>query len=93
MAVSEHGNDTPTMSRHVIEIANPLPGGQRFTSLKRAEQYCRQGSAYMLKDGRLQFRARVQAQRRTGSDVYIRDTVWWDGADPGGMHRPGEVVS
>ena len=33
----------------------------------------------------------IQSERRA-SDVYIRGTVWWDGPDPGGMHRPGEVV-
>ena len=34
----------------------------------------------------------IQSERRA-SDVYIRGIVWWDGRDPGGMHRPGEVVS
>jgi hypothetical protein len=34
----------------------------------------------------------IQSERRA-SDVYIRGIVWWDGIDPGGMHRPGEVVS
>jgi len=83
------------MSRKIVEIANPLPGGQRFTSAKRAGQYCHTGAAYMLRDGRLQFRARIQAQRRQVSDVYIRSTVWWNGndSDASAMHRPGEVVS
>jgi hypothetical protein len=83
------------MSRKIIEIANPLPGGQRFTSTKRAKQYCCTGAAYMLRDGRLQFRAHIQEHRRPASDVYIRGIVWWNGSDsdPGAMHRPGEVVS
>ena len=83
------------MSREIVEIANPLPGGQRFTSAKRAEQYCRTGAAYMMRDGRLQFRARIQEQRRQASDIYIRGKVWWNGndSDPSAMHRPGEVVS
>ncbi len=34
----------------------------------------------------------VQSERRA-SDAYILGTVWWDGRDPGRMHRPGEVVS
>jgi hypothetical protein len=34
----------------------------------------------------------IQSERRA-SDVYIRGIVWWDGRDPGGMHRPGEVIS
>ena len=34
----------------------------------------------------------IQSERQA-SDVYIRGIVWWDGRDPGGMHRPGEVVS
>jgi hypothetical protein len=80
------------MSRQIIEIANPLPGGQSFTSLKRAQEYCRKGVAYKLKDGRLRFRAQTQS-RREASDVYIRGMVFWNGRNPGHMHRPGEVVS
>ena len=83
------------MSRTVVEIANPLSGGQRFTSLERAQRYCESGAAYMLKDGRLRFRAAYQA-RRERSDVYVdrRGTIWWNGSDPDrtAMHRPGEVV-
>jgi hypothetical protein len=83
------------MSRKIVEIANPLPGGQSFTSAKRAEQYCRTGAAFMLRDGRLQFRARVQEHRRQPSDVYIRGIILWNGSDldASAMHRPGEVVS
>jgi hypothetical protein len=89
------GQYTQTMSRHIVEIANPLPGGQCFTSTKRAKQYCSTGAAFMLRDGRLQFRARVQEQRRQASDIYIRGTVWWNGSDkdPLATHRPGDVVS
>jgi hypothetical protein len=82
------------MPRTVIEIVNPLPGGQCFTSATRAKQYCDSGIAYMLKDGRLQFRAAFQAKRER-SDVYVKGQVWWNGNDLDqlAMHKPGEVVS
>jgi hypothetical protein len=86
------------LPRQLIEIANPLPGGQWLTSTKRAEDYCRRGVAYMLKDGRLQFRASFQ-KGRLHSDIYIdtrakRDgAIWWNADDPRGMHKPGELVS
>lgn len=39
-------------------------------------------------------RSITQSQRES-SDVYVDrlGTIWWDGGDPGGMHRPGERVS
>lgn len=84
------------MSR--IVIANPLPGGQGFTSIHAAQRYCDSGIAYYLRDGRLKFRKSHLAQR-IFSDVHIdsraqhEGAIWWDGDDPGGMHKPGEVVS
>ena len=89
------------MSR--IRIANPQPGSAKYTSASRAERFVRRKEAVML-DGQLKFLSpteqrqmqtfaqTIQSERRAG-DVYIRGIVWWDGRDPGGMHRPGEVIS
>ena len=49
------------MSR--VEIANPLPGGMRFTSSERARFFCNRGMARMTVDGRLLFTMAT----RTGS--------------------------
>jgi hypothetical protein len=89
------------MSR--IRIANPQPGSAKYTTASRAERYVRCKKAVMM-DGKLHFHTpaekwkmqtfvqTVRSERRA-SDVYIRGIVWWDGRDPGGMHRPGEVIS
>jgi hypothetical protein len=93
--------NTQTMSR--IRIANPQPGSAKYTSASRAERFVRRKEAVMV-DGELHFlspteqwkmRTFVQTikSERRASDVYIRGIVWWDGRDPGGMHRPGEVIS
>jgi hypothetical protein len=86
-----------------IKIANPLPGCAKYTTVSQAERYLRRKDAVII-DGMLHFlspdeRRRklaiypiIQSERRA-SDVYIRGIVWWDGSDPGGMHRPGEVIS
>jgi hypothetical protein len=89
------------MSR--IRIANPQPGSAKYTSASRAERYVRCKKAVMI-DGDPHFLSRAEEWRmntfiqstkseRRASDVYIRGIVWWDGRDPGGMHRPGEVIS
>ncbi len=95
------GRDTPTMSK--IRIANPRPGCARYTSESQAERYVRRGEAVRIGD-ELHFLSQAEQRHmenverqiirseRRASDVYIRGTVWWDGPDPGGMHRPGEVV-
>lgn len=87
-----------------IKIANPKPGCTRYTTESQAERYVRRGEAVQIgnelhflsetEQKRLRnIERHIQQSERCGSDVYIRDTVWWDGADPGGMHRPGELVS
>lgn len=47
--------------------------------MDQAREYCNQGLAYFLRDGRLKFRAHEQ---RVASDVYVeeRGTIWWNGA-------------
>ena len=89
------------MSR--IRIANPQPGRAKYASVSRAERYVRRKEAVII-DGELHFLSPAEQRRmrtfiqtvrseRRVSDVYIRGIVWWDGRDPGGMHRPGEVIS
>jgi hypothetical protein len=89
------------MSR--IRIANPQPGSAKYTTASQVKRYVRRKEAVLV-DGELHFLSpaeqrqlrtflqTVQSERRA-SDVYIRGIVWWDGSDPGGMHRPGEVIS
>jgi hypothetical protein len=89
------------MSR--IRIANPQPGSAKYASVSRAERYVCRKEAVII-DGELHFLSPTEQRRmrtfvqniqseRRASDVYIRGIVWWDGPDPGGMHRPGEVIS
>jgi hypothetical protein len=92
---------TQTMSR--IRIANPQRGSAKYTTASRAERYVRRKEAVMINGEqhfltpaeRWKMRTFIQTvlSERRASDVYIRGIVWWDGRDPGGMHRPGEVIS
>lgn len=86
-----------------IRIANPHPGCAKYTTVNQAERYLRRKEAVII-DGLLHFLSPTERRRklelnpiiqseRRASDVYIRGIVWWDGRDPGGMHRPGEVIS
>ena len=86
-----------------IKIANPQPGCAKFTTISQAERYLRRKDAVII-DGMLHFLSSDERRRklaispiikseRCASDVYIRGIVWWNGKDPGGMHRPGEVIS
>jgi hypothetical protein len=92
---------TPTILK--IRIANPQPGSARYTTANQAERYVRRKEAIII-DSQLHFLSPAEQRRmqtfnriiqseRRASDVYIRGIVWWDGSDPGGMHRPGEVIS
>jgi hypothetical protein len=88
------------MSR--IRTANPQPGSAQYASFSRAERFVPRKEAVMV-DNELHFLTQaekrkmrtfiqtIQSERRA-SDVYIRGIVWWDGRDPGGMHRPCEVI-
>jgi hypothetical protein len=86
-----------------IRIANPQPGSAKYTTVSRAERYVRRKEAVWI-DGELHFLSPTEQRQmqtfvqtikseRRASDVYIRGIVWWDGRDPDGMHRPGEVIS
>jgi hypothetical protein len=88
------------LPRAQIEIANPLPGGSCWTSLKRAENFVRRGLA-MMRDGVLvfygptqEFRERFQAAEFERAFRHGRgDRVYWNGsAGAEKMKRPGEVV-
>ena len=86
-----------------IRIANPQPGCAKYTTANQAQRYLRRKEAVII-NGMLHFLSPNERRRnlalnpiirseRRASDVYIRGIVWWDGSDPGGMHRPGEVIS
>lgn len=86
-----------------IRIVNPQPGSAKYTTGSQAERYVRRKEAVIV-DGALHFLSPTELRRmqafvqtikseRRASDVYVRGIVWWDGRDPGGMHRPGEVIS
>ena len=89
------------MSR--IRIANPQPGSAKYTSAGRAERFVHRKEAVII-DGELHFLSPTEQRKMQtfvqtiqseigARDVYIRGIVWWDGRDPGGMHRPGEVIA
>ena len=46
-----------------IEIANPLPGGMKFTSSDRAKHFCTIGMADMTRDGQLLFKIENQNRK------------------------------
>jgi hypothetical protein len=73
------------MTQSAIEIANPLPGGMKYTS--KANYYISVGIAFM--DGnKLRFTETNQERK------LLRDISFWNGSDnPTKMHRPGEVRS
>jgi hypothetical protein len=86
-----------------IRMANPQPGSGKYTSPNQAERYVRRKEALII-EGELHFLSparqrharslsQVMQSERRASDVYIRGIVWWNGRDPGGMHKPGEIVS
>lgn len=96
---------SPTL-KTIIKIANPVDGGQRYTSGKRALHFIRQGRAELTDDGQLFFfEAAAIVQRREEERIdaeivrYRSGIVHWNGSvkqeDRRGpvMHRPGEVRS
>jgi hypothetical protein len=58
-------------NRRAIEVANPRPGAPKYISRKRADEHCRNGVAYLTRDGRLRF---GEHNPRQGSDVYVTGT-------------------
>lgn len=90
-----------------IRIENPRPGCAKYTSASEAERFVRRGQAvligqvlHFLSAAEIRHVASVEAQLarsaargRDYSDVYVSGMVLWNGPEPGGMHRPGEVRS
>ena len=74
----------------VVEIANPYPGGQSYTSERKAREYITRGRAQLV-NGQLQFVDRPRLGRQASKAAGM---VFWNGSDsPLCMHRPGEVRS
>ncbi len=70
-----------------IEIINPLPGGMRFTSLERAQHFCRLGMATLSHDGRLLFKLdnqeRLELRQLSADAEFQRNRggiLYWNGA-------------
>ncbi len=74
------------MSKFAVEIANPVPGGMRFTS--RPDHFVQAGLAEM-RAGKLHFYEHHQQQHVTP------DRCFWNGScrRPGAMYLPGQVRS
>jgi hypothetical protein len=89
-----------------VKIANPVRGGQRYTSEKRALHFIRSGRATLTNDGELFFYTaesilrRREEERVNDAIKYFRaGVVFWNGSAPKYtkhgpvMHRPGEARS
>ena len=82
-----------------VQIANPQPGGQTYTSTKRADQFIRRGIAVMI-NGRLNFVTSTTSEIRQIRlrEKQLREAAgmcYWNGAvkEEWAMKRPGEVRS
>jgi hypothetical protein len=91
-----------------IEIANPMPGGSWYTSVKKAHEYVRAGRA-VIEDGMLKFVDRVYVHHAP----VLENPSFWNGSPKPkimqkvsirtimlqeinrgcAMHQPGEVRS
>ena len=77
----------------IVRIANPLPGGRRYTSRRSAEQFIRRGLAVRRPGGAIQF---VNQQKRMPMTAprENREFYDWRGDRAAGhVHKPGEVRS
>ena len=77
---------------NVVLIANPLPGGRRYTNRRSAEQFIRRGLAVRQPNGALQF---IDQQKRIAMTTpEIREFYDWRGDRAAGpLRQPGEVRS
>ena len=85
-----------------VPILNPLDGGNRYTSRRRADDFVRRGVAELTPTG-LRFLDDVQSlrvaqreQRESGDVSILQDrggVVWWNGCDsrPFARHEPGKT--
>ena len=87
-----------------VKITNPNPGCAKYTTESQADRYVRRGEAVLigcewtfLSDSEQRHMHNVERSLQAGrscSDVYVDGkSVLWNGSEPGGMHRPGEVRS
>jgi hypothetical protein len=89
-----------------VKITNPRPGSAQYTTADQADRHVRRGEAVLigkeltfLSDAERRHMRNIESQlsvsARSNSDVYvdIKQTIWWNGGDVDGMHRPGERVS
>lgn len=90
------------MSQSKVEIANPAPGGQRFTSPRRATKLIFGGQATMRPDGRLlligpaiEWRDRLEAAEcEREFRLNHGERVYWNGdGKSGDMCVPGVARS
>lgn len=73
-----------------IEIINPIPGGLKRTSRKRAGYFIERGLACM-EGGKLRFFE--FAQREDYRQCGARQVYFWNGSRPGRAYSPGQVRS
>lgn len=70
--------DAKRKSRKVA-IVNPAPGGSRYTSLRKAEEYRDRGRAVFTDDGaaiRILDTAEAQSVRQARKDISSEETYW-----------------
>ncbi len=83
------------MSR-IIEIMNPIEGGKRYTTNKRALDFVRRGIARIEK-GKLLFSEENQIQRQAEFEFRKNrgNVLWWNGnsRDPRATYAPGQKRS
>jgi hypothetical protein len=83
-----------------IRITNPIPGGQSYTTVKRAKDFIQRNIAVMTDTGELYFlnntpEIRIERQRLEYEARIRAGMCFWNGQvkDPYAMKRPGEVRS
>jgi hypothetical protein len=93
------------MSRTIVPIINPVAGGARYTSLKRAQHFVRAGRAELTSANELFFydaatviARREQARLDSALATYRGGVVLWNGSvkdrpNRPAIHGPGEVRS
>ena len=79
-----------------IEIMNPLQGGQKYMTTKRAADFVRRGIAEIV-NGKLRFTEENQVQREAEAEFRRNrgKAVYWNGSsrDPRATYKPGQVRS
>jgi hypothetical protein len=84
-----------------VFIDNPTPGGKRYTTMRRAQEYVKRGWAEWTAPDRIRFfetearerEATAQFFRREAGNQYRLLHNWSGGRRPDRLYRPGEVCS